>query len=182
MIGMAFVAGMLFERFVKLLEFQSPTSSQQPDAIDEPETKVSQVTGRITYKSADGSSQPDRGARIIAFPQQREGEVRLSVVGFRPADAEVDARFAVTAIQALGGAMATADDAGQYRLEIPAGTYQLLVLSHFQSRDEQAAIDPALLKLLGTFFAQPEDLLGHIKYDFGLLKVKGTGDVRDQSF
>ena len=26
------------------------------------------------------------------------------------------------------------------------------------------------------------DLLGRIKFDFGPLKVKGTGDVRDQSF
>ena len=62
------------------------------------------------------------------------------------------------------------------------GTYQLLILSHFQSRDEQATVDPALQKLLATYFEKPDDLLGRIKFDFGPLKVKGTGDVRDQSF
>ena len=184
MIGIVFVAGMLFERFVKLLEFQSPPSSNASSVPnDEQQAKsTSQVTGRITYKSADGSSQPDRGARIIAFPQQRTGEVKLSAVGFRPADGEADAKIAATTIQALGGAMTTADEAGQYRLDVPAGTYQLLILSHFQSRDEQATIDPNMLKLLATCFDKPADLLGRIKYDFGPLKVKGTGDVRDQSF
>ena len=182
MVGIAFVAGMLFERFVKLLEFKPAAAPQSTSTTPEVDTKASQVTGRITYKSADGSSQPDRGARIIAFPPQKAGEVRLSVVGFRSADGEADAKFASTAIQALGGAMATADDSGQYRLEIPAGTYQLLILSHFQSRDEQATVDPALQKLLATYFEKPDDLLGRIKFDFGPLKVKGTGDVRDQSF
>ncbi|MEI8381909.1 MAG: hypothetical protein WCJ09_17400 [Planctomycetota bacterium] len=182
MFGITFVAGMLFERFVKLLEFKPAVSQGAPSTTPEPVAKSSQLTGRITYKSADGSSQPDRGARIIAFPQQKIGEVRLSVVGFRPADGEADAKFATAAIQALGGAMTTADDSGQYRLDIPAGTYQLLILSHFQSRNEQAAVDPVLQKLLATYFEKPDDLLGRIKYEFGPLKVKGTGDVRDQSF
>lgn len=182
MIGIAFVAGMLFERFVKLLEFKSSVAPQAPSTTAEAESKTSQLTGRITYKSADGSSQPDRGARIIAFPQQKAGEVRLSVVGFRPADGEADAKFAAAAILALGGAMTTADDSGQYRLNIPAGTYQLLILSHFQSRDEPSTVDPVLQKLLATYFEKPDDLLGRIKYEFGPLKVKGTGDVRDQSF
>jgi len=184
MIGLAFVAGMLFERFVKVLESPKKMTSDSPamgDANAKP-AAATQVTGRITYKSADGTSQPDRGARIIAFPPQREGEAKLSVVGFRPADGDADARLAAAALQALGGALTTADDAGQFRLDVPAGTYQILVLSHFQSRDEKEPVDAALRKLLSTYFDKPDDLLGRVKHDFGPLRVKGTGDVWDHSF
>jgi hypothetical protein len=184
LIALVFVAGMLFERFVNVLEGLSSKSAETPaveTGVAEPEV-VSQVTGRITYKSPDGTSLPDRGARIIAFPNHRDGEVRLSVVGFRPADSEADVRIAVAALEALGGAQASADDAGQFRLNIPAGSYQLLILSHFQSRDEGQPIDPDLQKLLAAYFDKPQDLLGRVKYEFAPLRVKGTGDVRDHSF
>jgi hypothetical protein len=184
LITLVFVAGMLFERFVNVLEGLSSSSAELPTtetAVAEPEF-VSQVTGRVTYKSPDGTSLPDRGARIIAFPSRRDGEVRLSVVGFRPADSEADARIATAAIEALGGAQASADDTGQFRLNVPAGTYQLLILSRFQSRDEGQPIDPDLQKVLADYFENPKDLLGRVKYEFSALRVKGTGDVRDHSF
>lgn len=183
MTALAFVAGMLFERFVKVLE--SPRAAPAATAVkpEEGSTLAStELTGRITYKSADGSSQPDRGSRILAFPQQRDGELKLSVVGFRPADAAADAKVAAAALQALGGALATADDSGQYRLDVPAGSYHLLILSHFQPRDEQNQVDPALHKLLTEYFDQPDTLLGRAQYEFGPIRIKGTGDVRDHSF
>jgi hypothetical protein len=184
-VAIAFVGGMLFERFVKVFESRRPASANTSGVVESGDPKpnsVSQVTGRITYKSADGTSQPDRGARVIAFPIQREGEAKLSVIGFRPADGEVDAHVASATLHAMGGALATADDFGQFRLELPAGTYQLLILSHFQSGDEKQTPDPALQKLLATYFDKPDDVLGRVKYDFSPLRVKGTGDVRDQSF
>jgi hypothetical protein len=184
-VAIAFVGGMLFERFVKVFESRGPVSANASGVVEPGDAKpnsVSQVSGRITYKSADGTSQPDRGARVIAFPIQREGEAKLSVIGFRPADSEVDARVAAATLQAMGGALATANEAGQFRLELPAGTYQLLILSHFQSGDEKQTPDPALQKLLATYFDKPDDVLGRVKYDFSPLRVKGTGDVRDQSF
>ncbi|MDB5345488.1 MAG: hypothetical protein JWP89_3865 [Schlesneria sp.] len=183
-VAIAFVGGMLFERFVKVFESRGPVSTNTT-AVEPGDAKpnpVSQVTGRITYKSADGTSQPDRGARVIAFPIQREGEAKLSVIGFRPADGEVDAYVASATLHAMGGALATADEAGQFRLELPAGTYQLLILSHFQSGDEKQTLDPPLQKLLAAYFDKPDDVLGRVKYDFSPLRVKGTGDVRDQSF
>ena len=184
LIVLAFIAGMMFERFVKVLESFRSTSSTTTTANSEanPAPTASSVTGRITYKSADGTSQPDRGARIIAFPVQREGEAMLSVVGFRPADGDVDARLAAATVRALGGALASADESGQFRLEVPAGTYQLLVLSHFQLRADNEPADPALVKLLTSFFDKPTELVGRVSYFFGPLKVKGTGDVWDHSF
>ncbi|HEY4260174.1 MAG TPA: hypothetical protein VGM98_08440 [Schlesneria sp.] len=184
-VAIAFVGGMLFERFVKVFESRGSASAKTSEVVEPGNAKpdsVSQVSGRITYKSADGTSQPDRGARVIAFPIQREGEAKLSAVGFRPADGDVDANVAAATLHAMGGALATADEAGQFRLELPAGTYQLLILSHFQSGDEKQTPDPALQKLLTAYFDKPDDVLGRVKYDFSPLRVKGTGDVRDQSF
>lgn len=181
--ALAFIAGMLFERFVKILE--SPAKVTDINAVKSDEAPIAastELTGRITYKSADGSSQPDRGARVLAFPLQRDGDVKLSAVGFRPADGPADAKVAAAALHALGGGMATADEVGQYRLDVPAGSYQLLILSHFQPRDDKTPVDPALQKLLAEYFDQPDTLLGRVEYEFGPLRVKGTGDVRDHSF
>lgn len=184
-VAIAFVAGMLFERFVKLFEPRGPAPQTSAGPVvpgDGKDVASSHVTGRVTYESADSTSQPDRGARIIAFPVQREGEAKLSVIGFRPADSDADARVASATLRAMGGALATADDTGQFRLEIPAGTYHLLILSHFQLRAEKQSPEPELQKLLASYFDKPDELLGRIKYDFGPLRVKGTGDVRDQLF
>lgn len=182
-VALTFVAGMVFERFVKTFEPRETAPTTTTSQTEEPTKVVStELTGRITYKSPDGSSQPDRGARILAFPQQREGEAKLSVIGFRPSDAAPDSKVAAAALQALGGGLAVADETGQYRLDIPAGSYQILILSHFQSRDEKSPVDPALQKVLAEFFDKPEMLLGRLQYEFGPLRVKGTGDVRDHSF
>jgi hypothetical protein len=108
--------------------------------------------------------------------------VKLPVTGFRPADGEADAKVAAAALKALGGAMATADEQGRFRLDLAAGSYRILVLSHFQSRAESEAIDPDITKLLSAYFDKPTDLLGRVKHHFAPLRVKGTGDVWDHAF
>ncbi|MEI8020350.1 MAG: hypothetical protein WCH39_19265, partial [Schlesneria sp.] len=112
---------------------------------------------------------------------QRTGELKLSVVGFRPADSAADQLVANAAMKALGGAAATVDDHGGYRLPIEAGSYRMLVLSHFQPRPDGDA-DPALDKLLSEYFEKPEDLLGRVQHQFSPLRIKGTGDTWDHSF
>lgn len=179
---LVFLGGMLFERFVRVLESNRPAEPVPgPDKPVDP-VAPSVVSGRITYKSGDGTSQADRGARILAFPSERSGEAKLSVVGFRPADSAADARVAGAGLQALGGGLATANDAGLYELPVPAGSYHLLILSHFQSRETDQPPAPELLKLLSAYFDKPEDLLGRVQFEFSPLRVRGTGDVRDHSF
>jgi len=179
---LVFLGGMLFERFVRVLESNRPAELvPDPDKPADP-VAPSVVSGRITYKSSDGTSQADRGARILAFPSERSGEAKLSIVGFRPADSAADARVAGAGLQALGGGLATANDSGQYELSVPAGSYHLLILSHFQSRETDSPPAPELLKLLSVYFDKPEDLLGRVQFEFSPLRVRGTGDVRDHSF
>ena len=180
MLLVPFVAGMLTERFVRIFERHARVEAVSPEAAKR-ESADNELTGRITFKSKEGESQPDRGARVIVFPQQRTGEVKLSVVGFRPADAAADQLVVNAAIKALGGAAATVDDRGGYRLPIEAGSYRILVLSHFQPRPGGDA-DPALDKLLSEYFDKPEDLLGRVQHQFSPLRIKGTGDTWDHSF
>lgn len=177
-----FVGGMFVERFTRIIESLNPSMPPpvgQPAPADE---ISSEVTGRITIQSAEGESQPDRGARLIILPAERTGEVKLPVTGFRPADGEADAKVAAAALKALGGALATADEQGRFHLDLPAGSYRILVLSHFQSRDESEAIDAAITRQLADYFDKPTDLIGRVKFHFAPLRVKGTGDVWDHAF
>lgn len=178
-----FLSGMFVERFVRVLESLSPAaSSHGTDPVAAPVVVPSELTGRITYKSAEGESQPDRGARLIVFPDERLGEVKLPVVGFRPADGEADARVAAASIRALGGTLATVDEEGHFQLDLPAGSYRVLVLSRFQSRAEAQAADPALLKQLAAYFENPTELLGRAEHHFAPLRIKVTGEIWDHSF
>lgn len=177
-----FLSGMFVERFVRVLESLSPAASPAMTAPVAAPVVPSELSGRITYKSAEGESQPDRGARLIVFPDERPGEVKLPVVGFRPADGEADARVAAATINALGGTLATVDEAGRFQLNLPAGSYRVLVLSRFQSRDEAQAADPALLKQLAAYFENPIELLGRAEHHFAPLRIKGTGEIWDHSF
>ena len=180
MLLVPFVAGMLTERFVRVFEGRSRVEAVSTD-VAKKDLIDNELTGRITFKSKEGESQPDRGARVIIFPQQRTGEIKLSVIGFRPADAVADQLVANAAMKALGGTAATVDDHGGYRLPIEAGSYRILVLSHFQPRPDGDA-DPALDKLLSEYFDKPEDLLGRVQHQFSPLRIKGTGDTWDHSF
>lgn len=172
-----FITGMLTERFTRLFEGRASTTSttEKKPVVD------NLLSGRITYKTKEGESQPDRGARILVFPQTRSGQIKLSVVGFRPADGPEDQAVANATLKALGGAAATVSEDGRYQLPIEAGTYRVLVLSHYQPRDDSPA-EPDLDKLLNEYFDKPAELLGKIQFRFAPLRVKGTGDIWDHSF
>jgi len=173
-----FMTGMMTERFTRLLEGRGARSDSSTETKPVADNLLS---GRITYKTKEGESQPDRGARILIFPQTRTGQIKLPVVGFRPADSLDDQAVANAALRALGGAAATVGEDGRYQLPIEAGTYRVLVLSHYQPRDDSPA-DPDLDKLLHDYFDKPTELLGKIQFRLAPLRVKGTGDIWDHSF
>lgn len=142
------------------------------------------IHGRITYKTTDGGSLPDSGARILVLPAQREGEAKLSVAGFRVSDSASDFRVAKSEMKKLGGAVAIADEKGNYELPLStAGEYRMLVLSHYQARDAEEPIDPELVTLLATYFDRPHQLLGRLRYAASELRYKGDAPITwDHSF
>lgn len=145
---------------------------------------VPAISGRITYKTKDGESLPDRGARILVLPREREGTVKLAAVGTRAADHPADVRLATAALRALGGDLAVADDEGKYSVQLPnPGTYHIIVVSNYAQRDGAETIDPELLRPLAPFFEQPAQVIGRTQVHFGQVRYKGTGtEAWDHSF
>jgi hypothetical protein len=142
------------------------------------------IHGRITYKTTEAGSLPDSGARILVLPAQRKGEAKLSVAGFRVSDSASDFRVAKAVMKELGGAVAIADEKGNYELPLStAGDYRILVLSHYQARDAEEPIDPELVTLLATYFDRPNQLLGRLRYESIDLRYKGDAPILwDHSF
>jgi len=142
------------------------------------------VTGRVTFVTDSGDTQPDRGARILLLPQSKPGSVKLDVAGFLAGAEEVDADVAGAAIRALGGDLATADADGRYELAVrAAGDYQLLVISRHRSRETTTPVDSRLQETLSAYFFRPASLLGGLSFHFDEFHYRGQGtSPRDFSF
>ena len=137
------------------------------------------VRGRITYQTESGERRPDRGSRVLLLPEKRIGTTKLAVTGFRATDADTatdaDSKLAAVSLQALGGDVATVDDAGNFESSaLPPGTYRILALSHFQRRDDHAPIEPEVKGMLDSYFDKPEQLLGKCRYQIDKVKVSGN--------
>ena len=183
MAAILFFAGMLTGRLIKVFDGVPRPSDGTPNrARQQPAVSFeNELTGRITLKTKEGECQPDRGARILVFPSQPPGGAKISVLGLRPGDLEADQKVADAAIKAVGGAAATADQRGNYHIPVDAGSYRVLILSHFQLR-EAPTVDPAVTKFLSEYLDRPDELLGRLEYLFAPLRIKGAGDLCDHSF
>lgn len=135
---------------------------------------VAAVRGRITYQADSGERRPDRGARVLLLPEKRAGTTKLAVTGFRSADADADGQVAAASLRALGGDVAIVGDDGNFEsVTLKPGTYRILALSHFQPREDRAAIEPSVKALLESYFDKPEQLLGKCRYQLTEVKVSG---------
>lgn len=151
------------------------TSSTKPSAA---------VRGRITFQTDSGERRPDRGARVLLLPEKRAGTTKLAVTGFRSADGDADVQVAAASLRALGGDVAIVDDSGNFEsTALKPGTYRILALSHFQPREDRAAIEPSVKALLESYFDKPEQLLGKCRYQLADLKVSGQdAEIWDHLF
>lgn len=137
------------------------------------------VRGRITYQNEAGERRPDRGSRVLLLPEKRIGTTKLAVTGFRATDTDTatdtDSKLAAVSLQALGGDVATVDDTGNFEsAALPPGTYRILALSHFQSRNDRTPIEPEVKGLLDSYFDKPDQLLGKCRYKIDEVKVSGN--------
>lgn len=167
-----------------VVKHQADVPIVKPPAANGEAQAGAKLTGRITYVTQSGDSRPDRGARVIVFPSQRVGSAKLSVVGFRAADEAADMQVASASLKALGGALAVVGDDGTYSLSVPGpGEYQVLVLSHFQSRDADKQPSARLRSLLESYFDRPDQLLGLLDYHHAQVRHKGAdSEIWDYSF
>jgi len=141
------------------------------------------LTGRITYVTADGESRPDARARVLIFPEIRQGTTQLSIDGFRADAADADLQLARESMKLSGGAYVLADELGRYGANLSSsGTYQILMISNYQSRPA-GPLPADLQKALARYFDRPQQLIGQRAYEFTHLRFTGREPaVRDQVF
>lgn len=184
----SFALGFLVARWTMAGTTNAAPATAQPAAPEspqptapEPAGMTSGLFGRITYKTADGQSRPDGGARIIVLPQPWSGTDKLPAAPFVAAPASSEFTTAAAALQQQGGGVAVADDDGRYQLALPnPGSFGVLVLSHYQPGDGHAA---GLRDHLDAAFDRPDRLLGERAAAFGPLRYAGHEPVVwDHSF
>lgn len=183
LLALASFAGGYFVSRARQPVAQSDAAAEQPAHGNET-ILVPAVSGRITYKTADGGSLADRGARVLVLPREREGTAKLSAAGLRAGDHPADLRLATAALRALGGDLAVADDGGKFTLQLSnPGTFHIVVISNYAHRGDSDEADPELIRLLTPYFDQPAQVLGRTKVHFGQVRYKGTGtEMWDHSF
>ena len=149
---------------------------KQSNSDDTNKSEVAAIQGRITFQSEEGDTRADSGARIIALPQERQGESKMAVAGFRAADGEFDVNLARDTLRRLGGDVAFADDSGEFEIQLSdPGAFHVLVVSHFRQRDDnQAEIDADLKAVLAKFFYAPSELLGRLQYHHREVHFNGS--------
>lgn len=152
--------------------------------IEEDHAVAIAVEGRITYRDESGQSKPDSGARIIVFPAERKGELKLPATGFRSGDSTDDFAIGQAALHAMGASAAVANDEGRFELPLKAaGEYQILVLSRFAQQPDDAPVDTDMQKELAKHFQRPAELLGKVAHTFGQLRYNGESITTwDHSF
>ncbi|AMV21871.1 hypothetical protein [Planctomyces sp. SH-PL14] len=135
---------------------------------------VTALQGQVTYTTENGESRPDIGARVLVFPDVREGAGKLPVVGFLAGAGDADARLSKASLRALGGDYAVADAEGKYEISLPAaGAYRVLIVSRYQEQVESPVLETTLRKLLDEYFDRPNRLVGQGKYHFGSVRFDG---------
>jgi len=141
------------------------------------------LSGRITYRTEAGETRPDAGARVLALPHPAREAEKLNAAGYRPGDPERDFEIARAAIQARGGDAANVAADGTYSLTLAAGTYDVLILSHYQPRSAEEPVAAPHQTVLEAYFERPDQLLGKLAYQLAPLQYSGgETEIRDHSF
>lgn len=132
------------------------------------------LTGRLTYTNENGESRADEGARVLVFPEARQGSGKLPSVGFLAGAGEADFRLSKASLRAIGGDYAVADSDGRYEIALPAaGGYQVLVISRYQDQKDAPVLENSLRKTLESYFDRPNRVIGQVRYHFDSFHFNG---------
>ena len=194
--ALIFAAGFWAGRMTTLQSGTSAdTASTQPDDDSEaeqpgdepptePEDSSPAIRGRITYRTQSGEVKPDKGARIIVLPVQRDGSALIPSAGVQDDSEEgADRELTSTMIRQLGGDFQTTDESGEFSVQLPnAGRFHLLVLSNALPREVGDNIDD-IESVVGRYFDRPPTVLGRVQIYLDEVQYSGTGTTPwDHSF
>lgn len=134
------------------------------------------LDGYVLYSLSPGHSMPDDGAIVIALPAGKTPDKKLSVRGLRPGDGDdFSAVPAVDDLRTLGGAIARADDHGQFQLIVrQPGDFSILIVSRRVKRPSSRPIASSDQEELARVFASPGELIGGQRYALLSRRLSGT--------
>lgn len=174
----AFLAGFLIGR--------GRRSAGPGVAAEEAAAEVDPVAleGGVIYSAAPGQFKPDVGAVAIALPVDKTPAEKLPAAGLRAGDSE-ESQWApmANALASFGGAVARANDEGDFQLVVPRpGDYYLLLISRHAKRPAAKAIDKEDLSQLAAYFADGAGLIGPDKYVWSRRRLAGVPAPLNQDF
>jgi len=142
------------------------------------------LEGGVIYSAAPGQYKPDAGAVAIALPVDKVPPEKLSSTGLRPDDAdESDSASTTNALTACGGAVAWANEDGDFQLVVPQpGEYYVLLISQHAKRPSGKAIAKSDLDQLAAYFADGASLIGADKYSWRRRRMTGVPAPMNQDF
>ena len=147
--------------------------------IYHPDQWKTAVEGQITFRTSDGRSRPDVGARVIVLPEQRDGHANLPVNGLKapvPPTADADRRIVLAGLRELGGNAAQTDQNGKFSIKLPpsSGAYHIIVISQNKGNDVDPTIPQSTLDILGKYFDRPQGLIGERAFKQTKLRIPGN--------
>lgn len=187
--AMAFVAGFVAGRGARPVvdraeHDEQETTAAAASADAEQRADPPAIRGRITWRTAEGDSRPDRGARVFVLPEAYTGETRVSVSALQADPDSTSFQTAVEELRSLGGDLAIVNEDGTYESQVASsGVYTILVVSNYQPRTEDQEIEPGVESVLERFFDRPSRVLGSTQYRAAQLRFPGDRSVLwDYSF
>ncbi|HVW37941.1 MAG TPA: hypothetical protein VHB99_11575 [Pirellulales bacterium] len=142
------------------------------------------LEGSMIFSAAPGQFKPDVGAVAIALPIDKTPAEKLPAAGLRAGEAE-ESHWAplANALASFGGALARANDDGDFQLVVPQpGDYYLLLISRHAKRPAAKAIDKDDLSQLASYFADGAGLIGPDKYVLVRRRLSGVPAPLNQDF
>ena len=140
-----------------------------------PDAWKTAIRGRISYRTTEGSTKPDTGARVIVLPEKRAGIAKLPVDGFWSGANDADFRLAVAGLRELGGDAALVDADGNFEIKLPptAGSYQLIAISSHNANEFNTPIPPSMNSILSEYFDRPKTLIRRLTFERSTVKFSG---------
>ena len=184
--GAGYVARIWETDFVRAQTYENQKPEFQLDGIAAANDRIgheSALQGRVMYVSGTGETRPDIGARVILLPMKRATSQKISESGVRAGDSARDQMLAAKALRKQGGEITVVKDDGSFSVNLAApGEYHVLVLSHYQRR-EDTRIPSSDRQVIDDWFERGTSVLGRVDYVLSKLNYSGQGtESRDFEF
>ena len=142
------------------------------------------IEGKLVYEPGAGQIAGDKGAVIVALPDEKYPQKTLPIQGIRPQDPPpAESQRTVRMIRQLGGAYARANVQGDFSMVVSQqGKYRLLIISSHASRPRGVKLDEFDLAEMEKYFELADHLVNRFKYRWELNEINIGSDEIEVNF